>query len=112
MTNVILENNVWEFSLDNIDGDTLVAVKKENGSFAVWIDFDHCRIGECAECENLNGDEVEAILDKINADLEEIAMESGYTVGMKDSGYGLVYDGTLEYVGDDEDIAEKIRNMY
>ena len=110
MKQEILENKIWTFELETIDDDTMVIARSEDGTFAEWIDFDHCRLEpvDHAEVENLTEDEVDAIREKVNSDLEELARETGYIIGTNDEGY----DGTLEYAGDDEDLAEKIRGMY
>lgn len=102
----------WSVELeDMIEGDTLVIAKSGHKIFVEWIDFNFCRlemVDHAQGCENLTDEEHEALRDRINGDLEKIARAAGYRIGANNYGY----DGTLEYVGDDEELAAKIRGLY
>lgn len=101
----------WSVELLDLEFEMLVIARRGDKFFVEFIDFCFCRLepsNHAIGCENLTDEEYEAIRDRINEDLEEIAIESGYTIRTVDGRY----DGTFEYVGDDIDLAEKIRGMY
>lgn len=105
-----INGKIWEFDIDDVDGDILITAKNGDSTFADWLDMGHCCLTtvDHAACENLAEDDEVAIRKKINADLEELAVANGYTPGGNYYGYA----GTLEYAGDDNELAEKIMNLY
>lgn len=96
---------------DEAENDTLVIARSGDKVFVEWIDYGHCRletVDHAQGCENLSEEEYEELRYRINTDLENAAIEAGYLVGYSDCGF----NGTLEYAGDDEELAKKIRALY